>query len=195
MIAHLHHDLYLGVLGWFCGLASELEPGSLGAVHPAHSPMAGPWCHPDNSPMAGPWCHPANSPMAGTRAQPVTGCSTSPYRCPLHTKRKSSFGALCDVGDRKWSQFMHPLRNALHLTLQARCHHCPGCHFDLKQMGFTATYRPHQCLSTSRNTIFSIFRAGLMGPHGFESCTWQNRDLIPDTMHALTHRPACIIAR
>jgi hypothetical protein len=45
MIAHLYHDLYQGVLGWFCGLASELELAHLGAVNPANSPMAGPWCH------------------------------------------------------------------------------------------------------------------------------------------------------
>jgi hypothetical protein len=70
------------------------------------------------------------------------------------------------VGGGKGSQFMHLLRNALHLTLQARCHHCPGCHFELKQVGFTATFRPPQCLLTSRNTFFSIFRAGLLEPHG-----------------------------
>jgi hypothetical protein len=29
MIAHLYHDLYHGVLGWLCGLASELEWASL----------------------------------------------------------------------------------------------------------------------------------------------------------------------
>jgi hypothetical protein len=44
MIAHLYHDLYQGVLGWFCGLASELELAHSGAVHPSNSPMAGPWC-------------------------------------------------------------------------------------------------------------------------------------------------------
>jgi hypothetical protein len=42
MIAHLYQDLYQGVLGWFCGLASELELAHSGAVHPANSPMAGP---------------------------------------------------------------------------------------------------------------------------------------------------------
>jgi hypothetical protein len=45
MIAHLYHDLYREVLGWFCGLASKLELARLGAVHSANSPMAGPWCH------------------------------------------------------------------------------------------------------------------------------------------------------
>jgi hypothetical protein len=44
MIAHLYHDLYQGALGWFCGLASELELAHSGAVHSANSPMAGPWC-------------------------------------------------------------------------------------------------------------------------------------------------------
>jgi hypothetical protein len=38
MIAHFYHDLYQGVLGWFCGLASELELAHVGAVHPADSP-------------------------------------------------------------------------------------------------------------------------------------------------------------
>jgi hypothetical protein len=69
---------------------------------------------------------------------------------------------------------MHLLRNALHLTHQAKCHHCLGCHFELKQVGFTATYRPRQCLLTSRNIKFSIFRAGVLEPHGSESCTWHN---------------------
>jgi hypothetical protein len=44
VIAQLYHDLYQGVLGWFCGLASELELAHLGAVHHANSPMAGSWC-------------------------------------------------------------------------------------------------------------------------------------------------------
>jgi hypothetical protein len=91
------------------------------------------------------------------------------------------------VGDGKGSHFMHLLRNALHLTLQARCHNCPGCHFELKQVGFNATYRPRQCLLTSRNISFSIFRAALLEPHGSESCTWHNRDLIR-TKHVLTQR-------
>jgi hypothetical protein len=63
MIAHLFHDLYQGVLGWFCGLASELEL--------AHSAV-----------------HPAISPSGWALLQvPVTGRSTSPYRRPLHTIR------------------------------------------------------------------------------------------------------------
>jgi hypothetical protein len=94
------------------------------------------------------------------------------------------------VGDGRGSQFMHMLRNALHLTLQARCHHCPGCHFELKQVGFTATYRPRQCLLTPRNTFFSIFRAGLLEPHGSEPCTWHNRDLI--RTHACADATLCV---
>jgi len=44
-IAHLCYDVYPeGVWGWFCGLASELELARSGAVHPANSPVAGPWC-------------------------------------------------------------------------------------------------------------------------------------------------------
>jgi hypothetical protein len=82
------------------------------------------------------------------------------------------------VGEGKGSQFMHLLWNALHLTLQARCHHCAGCTFELKQVGFTAAYRARQCLLTSRNTFISILRAGPLQPHGSESGTWHNRDLI-----------------
>jgi hypothetical protein len=44
MIARICHDLYQGVLGWFCCLASELGLAHSGAVHPANSPMAWPWC-------------------------------------------------------------------------------------------------------------------------------------------------------
>jgi hypothetical protein len=68
MIAHLYHDFYQGVLGWFCGLASEPELAHSGAGPPANSSMAG----------------------------PVTGRSTLPCKCPLHTKQKSSFWSLCD---------------------------------------------------------------------------------------------------
>jgi hypothetical protein len=82
------------------------------------------------------------------------------------------------VGDRKGWHLMHLLRNALHLTLQARCLHCSGCNFGIKQVGFTATYRPFECLLTSRKTLFSIFRAGLLEPHGSKSGTRHNRDLI-----------------
>jgi hypothetical protein len=42
MIAHLYYDLYQGVWGWLCGLASELELAHSGAVHPANCTMAGP---------------------------------------------------------------------------------------------------------------------------------------------------------
>jgi hypothetical protein len=43
-IAHLCYDLYQGVGGWLCGLASALELAPWGAVHPANFHMAGPWC-------------------------------------------------------------------------------------------------------------------------------------------------------
>jgi hypothetical protein len=66
----------------------------------------------------------------------------------------------------------------MHLTFQARYLHCSGCHFELKQVGFTAAYRALQCLLTSRITFISILRAGLLQPHGSESGTWHNRDLI-----------------
>jgi hypothetical protein len=51
---------------------------------------------------------------------PVTGRITSPYRRPLHTKRKSALEYFVVVGYGKGSHFMHLLPNALHLTLQAR---------------------------------------------------------------------------
>jgi hypothetical protein len=73
---------------------------------------------------------------------------------------------------------MHLLPNALHLTLQARYLHCSGCHFELKQLGFTAAYRARHRLLTSRNTFISILRAGILQAHGSESGTWYNRDLI-----------------
>jgi transcriptional regulator CtsR len=82
---------------------------------------------------------------------------------------------------------MHLLPSALHLTLQARYLHCSGCRFELKKLGFTAAYRARQRLPKSRNTFISILRAGLLQPHGSESGTWHNRDLIGD-MHVLTHR-------
>jgi hypothetical protein len=108
----------------------------------------------------------------------VTGRSTSTYRRPLHTKRRSGFGALWGSRDGKGPRFVHLLPNALHLTLQARCLHCSGCHFELKQLGFTAAYRALQCLLTSWNTFLSIFRAGLLQPHGSESGTSHSCDLI-----------------
>jgi hypothetical protein len=163
MMPHLYHGLYRGGLGWFCGLASELERAHSGAVHPCFSPMAGPLVT-------------------------VTGHSTSPYRRPLHIKQRVVLEKFVMVGDGKGSQFMRLLRNALHLTLQARCHHCPGCQFDLKQVGFTATYRPRQCLLKSRNTFFPIFRAGILEPHWSESCIWHNGDVV----NVVTQRPECL---
>jgi hypothetical protein len=156
MIAHICHDLYQGVFGWFCGLASELGLAHSGAVHPANSPMAWPWCQ----------CH-----SQATAPRP-TGAHFSP-------SKKVVLEHFVMVWNGKGSQFMHLLQNALHLTLQARCQHCLGCHFELEQVGFTANYRPRQCLLTSRNTFFSIFGAGLLEPHGSESCTWHSHDLIP----------------
>jgi hypothetical protein len=69
------------------------------------------------------------------------------------------------VGDGKGSHLMH----LLHLTLQARHLHCSGCHFELKQAGFTATYRPRQSLLTSRNTFILVLRAVILQPHGSAS--------------------------
>jgi hypothetical protein len=40
-------------------------------------------------------------PWLGLVPVPVTGRSTSPYRCPLHTKQKGGFGALCDGRGRE----------------------------------------------------------------------------------------------
>jgi hypothetical protein len=155
MIAHIYHDLYQGVLVWFCSLALELELAHSGAVHPANSPMAGPGA------------------SASDRAQHL-----GIYKRPLRTKRKSGSEHFVMVGDEKGSHFTHLLCNVLHLTLQARCLDCSGCQFELKQVSFTAIDRPSQCLLTSRNTLFLILIAGLLEPHGCESCTWHNRDRI-----------------
>jgi hypothetical protein len=76
----------------------------------------------------------------GRAMVPVTGRSTSHYRRTLHTKRKVVWEHFVMVWDGKGSHFMHLLRNALRLTLQSKCHLCPGCHFELKQVGFTAAY-------------------------------------------------------
>jgi hypothetical protein len=85
---------------------------------------------------------------------------------------------------------MHLLPNALHhLTLQARDLHCSGCHFELTQLSFTAAYRARQCLLISRNTFILILRAGLLQPHGSESGTWHNRDLI--RRHACANASSC----
>jgi hypothetical protein len=92
MIANFYHDLYQGVLGWFCGLARELELAHSGAVHP-------------NSPMAGPWCQ-----CQGTAPRPTGAHSPS--------SKKVGLEHVVMDGDGKRSQLMHLLRNALHLTLQ-----------------------------------------------------------------------------
>jgi hypothetical protein len=42
MIANLYRDLHQGLLGWFCGLASELELAHSAAVQPANYPWLGP---------------------------------------------------------------------------------------------------------------------------------------------------------
>jgi hypothetical protein len=128
MIAQLYHDLYQGVLGWFCGLASELELAHSGAVHPAKSPIAWAWCQ----------CQ-------------CQGAAPRPIGAHFTPSKKVVLEHFVMVGDGRGSQFM---RNALHLTLQARCHTYPGCHFELKQVGFTATYRPRKCLLTSRKYNF-----------------------------------------
>jgi hypothetical protein len=45
-------------------------------------------------------------------------------------------------------------------------HHSPGCHFELKQVGFTAEYLPRQCLLTSRNTFFRYSELGFWSHTG-----------------------------
>jgi hypothetical protein len=74
----------------------------------------------------------------------------------------------------------------LYLTLQARYLHCSGCHFELKQLGFTAAYRARQCLLTTINTFILILRARILQPHRSESRTWHNRDFLQ--RHVLTDR-------
>jgi hypothetical protein len=109
---------------------------------------------------------------------PVRGRSTSLYRRPLPRKRKRCFGALFGGRGRERVAFHASAAECTALTLQARYLHYSGCHFELKLLGFTAAYRAHQCLLISRNTFISILRAGLLQPHGSESGTWHNRDLI-----------------
>jgi hypothetical protein len=122
-------------------------------------------------------CPPCQIPRGLTLVPvPVTGRSPSPYRRPLQTKQKGGLEHFVVFGDGKGSHLMHLLLNALHRTLQARYLH--RCQFELKQLGSTAAYRARQCLLTSRNTFISILRAGLLQPHGSESGTWHNHDLI-----------------
>jgi hypothetical protein len=113
------------------------------------------------------WLDPGAS--ASDRAQHL------PLQTPTsHQVKKRFWSTLWWSG----SHFMHLLPNALLLTLQARYPHCSGCHFELKQLGFTAAYRARQCLLTSRNKFISVLRAGILQTHGSESGTWHNRDLI-----------------
>jgi hypothetical protein len=93
MIAHRYNDLYQGFWGWFCRLASELELAHSGAVHPANSPKAGPWCQ----------CQ-----RQGAAPRP-TGAHFTP-------SQKVVLEHFVMVRDGKGSQFMHLLRNALHLN-------------------------------------------------------------------------------
>jgi hypothetical protein len=115
------------------------------------------------------WIDPGAS--ASDRAQHLAPQTLTP-------SKKAGLEHFVVVGDGKGSHFMHLLPNALHLTLQARYLHSSGCHFELKQLGFTAAYRARKCLLIPRNTFISILRAGLLQPHGSESGTWHNRDLI-----------------
>jgi hypothetical protein len=98
---------------------------------------------------------------------PVTGpanaAGTAPRPTDAHfTPSEKAVGEhFVVVGDGKGSHFMHLLRKALHLTLQARYLHCLGCHFEVKQIGFTGAYQARQCLLTPRNTFISILGAGL----------------------------------
>jgi hypothetical protein len=90
-----------GFLGWFCSLALELGLAHSGAVHPANFPMAGPWCQCQRQ-----------------------GTAPSPADAHFATSKKAALEHFGMVGDgKKASHFMHLLRNALHLTLQARCLH------------------------------------------------------------------------
>jgi hypothetical protein len=105
--------------------------------------------------------------MIFIRPVPVTGRSTSPYRCPPHTKQKSVLEHFVMVGDGTGPQFMHLLRNALHLTFQARCHHCPGCHFEL----ITLLSPIDPFLLTSRNTkFFDLAHAIIATLSGHHAC-------------------------
>jgi hypothetical protein len=109
---------------------------------------------------------------------PVTWTTTRPTDAHFTSSTSTVLEHLKVVGYGKGSPFMHLLPIALHLTLEARYLHCSGCYFEFKRLGFTAAYRARQCLLTSRNTFISILRAGLLQPHGSESCTWHNHDHI-----------------
>jgi hypothetical protein len=90
----------------------------------------------------GPWCH-----CQGQSAAP------RPTDAHLTPSETAVFEALCVGRVREGVTFMHLVLGALHLTLQARYPHCSGCHFELKQVGFTAADRARQSLLVSRNTF------------------------------------------
>jgi hypothetical protein len=75
LIAHIYHDLYQRIFGWFCGLASELELAHSGAVHPANSPGPGA--------------------SVSDRAQHLA------LQAPTSHQAKTWFGALCDGRGRE----------------------------------------------------------------------------------------------
>jgi hypothetical protein len=112
---------------------------------------------------------PCTSPERSCDMVPGASASARAQQLALQTPTSHQAGMrffeqFAMVRDGKGSQFMHLLRNALHLTLSsARLY----CHLS------TA---PMPCYI--KKCIVSIFRAGLLEPHGPESCTWHNRDLI-----------------
>jgi hypothetical protein len=126
--------------------------------------------------------------LAGVLSSPLSLSWLDPGACdraqhlalqtPTSLQAKSRFETVCGGRGRQRVPFMH-LPNALHLTLPTRYPHCSGCHFELKQAGFTAAYRARQHLLTSRSTFFSILRAGLLQPRGSESGTWHTPDASP----------------
>jgi hypothetical protein len=132
-------------------------------------------------------CPPCQVPCGLTLVQ-VTGCSTSPYRLPLHTKRNIGFGAVCDGRGREWVAF------------HASAAECTAC---------TSLSKPD--VSTAQAATLSSSKSALLPPNEHANGTkntfsrysepvfWSHRGLnlahviivtISGDMQVLTHRDA-----
>jgi hypothetical protein len=109
--ALLHKFIMICMMGFWAG--SVALPGSLSCLTRVLSTL----------PIPHGWAL-VPVPVTGTASRTIGGQSTPSKRQVLEH--------FMMVRNGKGSQFMHVLRNALHLTLQARRHHCPGCHFELE---------------------------------------------------------------
>jgi hypothetical protein len=156
MIAHRYLGLYQRVLGWFFGLASELELAHSGAVLPAN--------------------------INGWAVVPVpaTGRITSPFSRPPHTEQTTAvLEHFVMVGDGKGrisciccgTRFTS-VSEPDDATAQARL---PLCAQASRLYCYLSTTKMP---SEMDKYIYSIFRAGVLEPHWPESCAWHNRELI-----------------